>query len=130
MDDSSTEQKAEALARRAAERAADLARQDGERATRLAVDRAVKDANVDRDLREHAEHLREINGSQKKMATSLENVEKAMLQQATATEAISKYVKEQGGKRFTRLQSIGIVVMGLITLGVFVLALVTALARV
>jgi hypothetical protein len=120
MPDELTEHKAEALARAAAERAAELALQsvakasslaanEAEKAQAIAVARAVKDANYDRDLRDHAAHLTQINGSQRSMAASLTEVKQSVgslaesfERQATANAAVAKYVGEQSSGQFSR----------------------------
>jgi hypothetical protein len=96
MDELSAEQKAERLARAAADRAAELALVDADKATRLAVERAVRDANVDRDLAEHSAHLRQINHSQEKMALSLQAVQASLGEMVIANQAVAKFVREQG----------------------------------
>lgn len=75
---------AERLAQGAADRAAALALANADARTKLAVDRAVKDANIDRDLREHAQHLAEINGSQRDMARSLEQLQGSLKELTSA----------------------------------------------
>lgn len=93
-DEQTADQKAEQLARLAADRAAKLALVDADKATELAVRRAVKDANVDRDLAEHAKRLKDINSSQRTMAIALEGVQKALESLVTADEAQAKFRKE------------------------------------
>ncbi len=103
------ESTAERLARRAADRAAQLAVADAEKATKLAVARAVKDANIDRDLLEHGKHLQEINGSQRQMAKALEVLNdkfgefaESLKQQVIATNAVNEYVRQHASFKLAR----------------------------
>lgn len=126
--DPTAEQKAERLARLAADRAAELATADAEKATRLAVDRAVKDANVDRDLREHGQHLREINGSQAKMAASLQAVEDTLEEMNTSAQAVAKYIADQAGSRLSR-RSLWIAALGVAAAYATIIALLITNGR-
>ena len=122
------ERKAEELARLAADRAAVLARIDAEKTTQAAVDRAVKDANVDRDLREHSRHLEAINGSQRDMANSLQHVEQGVEELAAAfqmqikiQEALADAIKVQHTRGISRrtlwLSALGVLAAYLTLLG-------------
>lgn len=106
---SNVESRIEQLATVAAERAAELALRDADRTQKLAVERAVKDANVERDLREHGAHLDQINGSQHEMASTLVRLERAVSDlaatfdvQVKIQEALAKAVQKQGGLRLSR----------------------------
>jgi hypothetical protein len=131
-DDRSLEEKAETLARAAAERAAELAVETAakargladvaaEKAQEIAVARAVKDTIIDRDLREHSEHLNAINGSQREMATSLAGLQDDLKTVVTAGEtqaavsaALTDAVEHQLARRFSRRTQIigGIAALG------------------
>lgn len=91
MADSTVEEKAERLALLVADRA-----------TSLAVERAVRDTNVDRDLRDHDRHLQEIDGSQRSLAASVAALEKLVQRMTTAAEALGGYVSEQSSRRFSK----------------------------
>lgn len=66
-----------------------------------AVARAVRDTNVERDLQEHGEHLREINGSQEKAVKSLAALE-ATLAGIVATLAAAKIQSAEDVERQER----------------------------
>jgi hypothetical protein len=102
MADPSVEQKAEELARAAADRAARLALIDAEEKTKLAVDRAVKDALIDRELHDHSEHLKQINHSQEKAAASLISLQTSFDELSISNQAVAKYVTEQSAAHFSR----------------------------
>lgn len=101
-EDLIVEQKAEALARRAADRAAQLATANAEKDKEIAVARAVRDALVDRDLADHAQHLSTINGSQANMAASLDALETSFSELTTSNAAIAKYVTDQTTDKFSK----------------------------
>jgi hypothetical protein len=107
------EQKAEELARLASARAAELALHGAERAQKIAVDRAVKDANIDRDLRDHERHLAEINGSQRDMAKSLSALQTSFEEMTIANKAVAAYVVKRSGSQFSRL-TLWIMALGVI----------------
>lgn len=111
------ERRAERLAREAAEMAAKLARDDSEKAITLAVERAVKDRDIEHRLGDHDRHFTEINGSQKQMAASLEKVEQGMGQlaeswgkQAAVNQALSDEVTTRQRKGFSLWMVIAAVV--------------------
>jgi VIT1/CCC1 family predicted Fe2+/Mn2+ transporter len=95
-------QSTEELARATAAQTAELVMAQAERTQALAIERAVRDTNIDHDLREHQQHLEQINGSQEKMADSLEALkitlsEMADMQhrQTAASEAIGTHARQQ-----------------------------------
>jgi hypothetical protein len=108
-------ERAENLAREAAERAARLATERAKKDQQQAIDRAIRDANVDRDIHEHSLHLEQINGSQREAAASLVRLETdvAALRtdftlQTKIQEALAVSIQKRSGRSFTRFQ----VVMG------------------
>lgn len=108
-EDADVTRRIEDAADRAATRAIELSRVEADRAQQLAVARAVKDANVDRDLNDHARHLEQINGSQRAMAASLEEMRRDLMkisdsfrQQMDATKVISDFVGKQTTAGFNR----------------------------
>lgn len=115
----------------AADRAAQLVVAATEKATQLAVERAVRDANVDRDIRDHEERLNAINGSQVEFAKSLARVEKAVdtlaeksERSSAVTEALSQYVEKQSSGRFSKWTIIVGVVTAIAAYGGLVVVLV------
>lgn len=86
---------ADALAREVAERAIALASANAEKAQELAVQRAVRDANVDRDLRDHDKQLAQ-------MAKSLDGLQAAFEEMTTSTRAVAKYVAEQTKGQYSK----------------------------
>jgi len=58
------------------------------------------------------------------MATSLARVEKTVTDQAVATTAISKYVADQGGKRFKRWQTVTAALVAIAAYGSIIVVLI------
>jgi septal ring factor EnvC (AmiA/AmiB activator) len=139
-DNQTVEQKAEMLARMAADRAAGLVRVASDRAAGLALadaekmtERAVKDALVDRDISDHSRRLDEIDDTQRKTAKALEDLKEGMSELAAAwdkslaiTQALANSVSIQAKARFSRRQ---IWVMGLGALGAYAGVFVAILAQ-
>lgn len=139
-DNQTVEQKAEVLARMAADRAAGLVRVASDRAAELALadaekmtERAVKDALVDRDISDHSRRLDGIDDTQRKTAMALEGLEKGMATLAAAwdknmaiTQALANSVSVQTKARFSRRQIWGV---GLGALGAYAGVFVAILAQ-
>lgn len=111
--EASAEQKAEQLARNAAERAVQLSLAASERAAQLATEtankaqdiavaRAVRDANVDRDLLQHTQRLDTINGSQRRMADSLALMQSSLQEIVVTSEAVAKHVVTTNANRISK----------------------------
>lgn len=128
-DDPSVEQKAEQLARLAADRAAKLALVDADKATELAVARALKDAKVDQVLGQHGEHLIAINGSIAGLHRDLSRMAATFERDTAVRETLATAVQESGARKFTRLQSLGILVTVCVVTGSFILALIATLGH-
>lgn len=109
--EASAEQKAEELARMAAERAVSLATVAADKAQAIAVERAVRDANIDRDILQHAQRLDAINGSQRKMAESLASVETTLKEIVTTSQAVAAHITSKNASQISRRA----VVFGILT---------------
>jgi uncharacterized protein YbjT (DUF2867 family) len=95
------------------DRAADLAAAAAEKATKIAVERAIKDRDVEHTLSLHSDQLKAINGSQKRMAVSLTALEGTLERQTVASETVAVYMEKQDNRKFTAWQ-IRVLVAGVI----------------
>ena len=107
-------------------------------ARQLELDRARaegrKDAEDEAFRTETKDHFKVINGSIAKTVERLGkiegrlgNIEGAMATDEKVDQALAKVAETAGAKKFTRLQAIAIVAVGLATVGAFVLSIVVAL---
>jgi len=121
--------RAEILARQTAEMAAKMAAENAVKLTQDAVDRAVKDTVIERDLQDHARHLETINGSQRAMANSLERLEKRFGElsehfstQLKIQDALAEHLRNQQLKGLSR-RTVWITVAGVLAAYLTIIAL-------
>lgn len=86
----------------AADRAALLATDRADKAQAIAVARAIRDANVDRDLLEHTQQIAAINGSQRRAAASLVALEGSVKEIVISNQAVAEHLVATTAKQFSR----------------------------